>query len=36
MKLRLLGEPSGRNGCPALYATGRDTYLVQGCGGVSA
>jgi hypothetical protein len=30
MKLRLLGDSSGKNGCPALYATDRDTYVVQG------
>ena len=30
MKLRLLGTSSGKNGCPALYATDRDTYVVQG------
>lgn len=30
MKLRLLGDSSGTNGCPALYATDRDTYVVQG------
>jgi hypothetical protein len=30
MKLRLLGESSGKNGCPALYATDRDTFVVQG------
>ena len=30
MKLRLLGTSSGKNGCPALYATDRGTYIVQG------
>jgi hypothetical protein len=30
MKLRLLGVSSGKNGCPALYATDRDTFVVQG------
>ncbi len=30
MKLRLLGTPSGKNGCPALYATNRGTYVVHG------
>ena len=30
MRLRLLGTESGHNGCPALYATDRDTYVVQG------
>jgi len=30
MKLRLLGAESGKNGCPALYATDRDTFVVQG------
>jgi hypothetical protein len=30
MKLRLLGTESGKNGCPALYATDRDTFIVQG------
>jgi hypothetical protein len=30
MKLQLLGTSSGRNGCPALYATDRGTYVVQG------
>lgn len=29
MKLRLLGTSSGKNGCPALYATDRDTFVVQ-------
>ena len=30
MKLRLLGVESGKNGCPALYATDRGTFVVQG------
>jgi hypothetical protein len=30
MKLELLGTSSGKNGCPALYATDRGTYVVQG------
>jgi hypothetical protein len=30
MRLRLLGTDSGHNGCPALYATDRGTYVVQG------
>jgi hypothetical protein len=30
MKLQLLGTSSGKNGCPALYATDRGTYVVQG------
>jgi hypothetical protein len=30
MKLRLLGTESGKNGCPALYATDRGTFVVQG------
>ncbi len=30
MRLRLLGTESGHTGCPALYATDRDTYVVQG------
>jgi hypothetical protein len=30
MKLRLLGTSSGKNGCPALYATDRGTFVVQG------
>jgi hypothetical protein len=30
MRLRLLGTSSGHAGCPALYATDRDTYVVQG------
>ncbi|MEJ2579989.1 MAG: hypothetical protein P8Z68_13015 [Kineosporiaceae bacterium] len=30
MRLRLLGTSSGHTGCPALYATDRDTYVVQG------
>lgn len=30
MKLRLLGIDSGKNGCPALYATDRGTFVVQG------
>jgi hypothetical protein len=28
--LRLLGTETGHTGCPALYATDRDTYVVQG------
>lgn len=30
MRLRLLGTETGHTGCPALYATDRDTYVVQG------
>jgi hypothetical protein len=30
VKLRLLGTESGKNGCPALYATDRGTFVVQG------
>jgi hypothetical protein len=30
MRLRLLGTESGEHGCPALYATDRGTYVVQG------
>jgi hypothetical protein len=30
MRLRLPGTSSGKNGCPALYATDRGTYVVQG------
>ncbi|GGZ25886.1 hypothetical protein GCM10010387_19340 [Streptomyces inusitatus] len=30
MKLRLLGKNSNIGDCPTLYATDRDTYLVQG------
>ena len=30
MRLQLLGTESGHTGCPALYATDRDTYVVQG------
>ncbi|WP_431920446.1 hypothetical protein [Nonomuraea jabiensis] len=30
MKLTLLGTSSGADGCPALYATDRGTYVVQG------
>lgn len=30
MRLRLLGTSSGKNGCPALCATDRGTYVVQG------
>lgn len=30
MRLRLLGTDSGHTGCPALYETDRDTYVVQG------
>lgn len=30
MRLTLLGTSSGKTGCPALYATDRDTYVVQG------
>ncbi len=30
MRLRLLGIDSGHTGCPTLYATDRDTYVVQG------
>jgi len=30
MRLRLLGTDSGHTGCPALYVTDRDTYVVQG------
>ncbi|MEV7401017.1 hypothetical protein AB0N93_11545 [Streptomyces sp. NPDC091267] len=30
MKLRFLGKNSKQGDCPTLYATDRDTYLVQG------
>ncbi len=30
MRLTLLGTSSGKTGCPALYATDRGTYVVQG------
>lgn len=30
MRLRLLGTSSGHTGCPTLYATDRDTFIVQG------
>ncbi|KUL50128.1 hypothetical protein ADL22_07580 [Streptomyces sp. NRRL F-4489] len=30
MKLRFLGKNSRQGDCPTLYATDRDTYLVQG------
>jgi hypothetical protein len=30
MRLKLLGTSSGHTGCPALYATDRGTYVVQG------
>lgn len=30
MRLQLLGTDSGHTGCPALYATDRGTYVVQG------
>jgi hypothetical protein len=30
MRLRLLGKDSKTGGCPALYETDRDTYVVQG------
>jgi hypothetical protein len=30
MRLRHLGTESNVSGCPALYATDRDTYVVQG------
>ena len=30
MRLRLIGTSSGHTGCPALYATDRGTYVVQG------
>lgn len=30
MRLTLLGISSGKTGCPALYATDRGTYVVQG------
>lgn len=30
MRLTLLGTSSGTDGCPALYATDRGTYVVQG------
>lgn len=30
MRLRHLGSESGKDGCPALYATDRGTYVVQG------
>ncbi|MQA13792.1 MAG: hypothetical protein GEV09_06335 [Pseudonocardiaceae bacterium] len=30
MKITFLGQESGDKGCPTIYATDRDTYLVQG------
>ncbi|MBB4915718.1 hypothetical protein [Streptosporangium saharense] len=30
MRLTLLGTSSGKTGCPALYATDRGTFVVQG------
>lgn len=30
MKITFLGQESGDKGCPTVYATDRDTYLVQG------
>jgi len=30
MRLRHIGTESNVTGCPALYATDRDTYVVQG------
>lgn len=30
MKLRWLGTESGKTGCPSLYETDRNTYVVQG------
>jgi hypothetical protein len=30
MRLRLFGTESGKEGCPAPYATDRGTYVVQG------
>jgi hypothetical protein len=30
MRLRFLGGDSGQDGSPRLYATDRDTYVVQG------
>jgi hypothetical protein len=30
MRLQHLVTESGKDGCPALYATDRDTYVVQG------
>jgi hypothetical protein len=30
MRLTLLGTESGHTGCPALYATDRGTFVVQG------
>ncbi|HEY1622560.1 MAG TPA: hypothetical protein VGG16_02060 [Streptosporangiaceae bacterium] len=30
MRLQLLGTETGHSGCPALYATDRGTYVVQG------
>jgi hypothetical protein len=30
MRLRLLGTETGHHGCPALYATDRGTFVVQG------
>ena len=30
MRLRLLGTSSGKDGCPALYASDRGTFIVQG------
>ncbi|MFC4912802.1 hypothetical protein [Actinomadura gamaensis] len=30
MRLRFLGTDSDQGGCPAMYATDRGTYVVQG------
>jgi len=30
MRLRHLGTDTGQEGCPTLYATDRNTYVVQG------
>ncbi|WP_027945947.1 hypothetical protein [Amycolatopsis taiwanensis] len=30
MRVRFVGSTSGNTGCPTVYATDRDTYLVQG------
>lgn len=30
MRLRLVGTSSGKTGCPAVYTTDRDTFVIQG------
>ncbi|WAL67168.1 hypothetical protein ORV05_05090 [Amycolatopsis cynarae] len=30
MRVQFLGSESGQTGCPTVYKTDRDTYLVQG------